>query len=163
MKNRIFLIITLFLLSCLYAVSKEAISGDANSSSSSITVTTSPELYDLAMTWVNEYSRLNPTQKIDVRKASEDNISEMVGSEEIGFISEESYSKLNHRSLWSMVVGRDVIVPVMSAKNPLLSEIYLKGITTKELSQIIANPENKNWDDLIGNAAKSPFTFLCRR
>jgi len=156
MKTRIILIITLLLLSCLYAVSKEAASGDSNSSSGSIHVTTSPELYNLTMKWANEYCRLNPTQKINVSKASENNVSEMVSSGEIGFMSEESYQKLNNHSAWSMVVGRNVIVPVMSAKNPLLNEICLKGITTKELSQIIANPENGNWGDLVGNAQKVP-------
>lgn len=156
MKTRIFLTIALLLLSCIYAVSKVAESGELNSSSGSINVTTSPELYNLTMKWANEYCRLNPTQKINVSKASENNVSEMIRSGEIVFISEESYRKLNNHSAWSMVVGRDVIVPVMNAKNPLIDEIYLKGITTVKLAQIISNPENGNWGDLIGNAQKVP-------
>jgi glycine cleavage system H lipoate-binding protein/ABC-type phosphate transport system substrate-binding protein len=159
MKTRIFLIITLLLLNCLYAISKEAISGDTNSLSDSINVTSSPELYDLTMKWANEYYRLNPTQKINVSKVSENNVSEMISSGKLGIVSEGLYQKLNHYSTWSMVIGRDVIVPVMSAKNPLLNEICLKGITTKELSQIIANPENVNWGDLIGGGQKVPLHF----
>jgi len=159
MKTRIFLIITLLLLNCLYAISKEATSGDTNSSTGSINVTTSPELYDLTMKWANEYCRLNPTQKINVSKASENNVSEMISSGELGIVSEELYQKINNHSAWSLVVGRDVIVPVMSAKNPLLNEICLKGITTKQLSQIIANPENENWGDLIGGGQKVPLHF----
>jgi len=156
MKTRIFLTIALLLLSCIYAISKEATSGELNSSSGSINVTTSPELYNLTMKWANEYCRLNPTQKINVSKASENNVLEMIRSGEIGFISEESYQKLNNHSAWSMVVGRDVIVPVMNANNPLIDEIYLKGITTVKLAQILTNPENGNWGDLIGNAQKVP-------
>lgn len=159
MKTKIFLTITLLLLSCIYAISKEATSGDPNSSAGSINVAASPEFYDLTMKWANEYCRLNPTQKINVSKASENNISEMISSGQIGFVSEELYHKLNNHSAWSMVVGRDVIVPVMSAKNPLLNEISLKGITTKELSQIIVNPENGNWGDLIGGGQKVPLHF----
>ena len=159
MKTRIFLTITLLFLSCIYSISKEAASGDTNSSAGSINVTASPEFYDLTMKWANEYYRLNPTQKINVSKASGNNISELIGSGEIGFISEESFHQLNTHSVWSMVVGRDVIVPVMNAKNPLLNEICVKGITIKELSQIIANPENGNWGDLVGNAQKVPLHF----
>jgi len=159
MKTRIFLIVTLLLLNCLYSNSKEASSGGSDSLSGSINVTTSPELYDLTMKWANEYSRLNPTQKINVSKTSENNISEIISSGELGIVSEEFYHKLNNSSTWSMVVGRDVIVPVMSSKNPLLNEIYLKGITIKELTQFVSNPENRNWGDLIGSAQKIPVHF----
>ena len=159
MKTRIFLIVAFLLLNCLYSKSKEASSGGSDSLSGSINVTTSPELYDLTMKWANEYSRLNPTQKISVSKASENTVSEMIRSGELGIVSEEFYHKLNNSSTRSMVVGRDVIVPVMSSKNPLLNEICLKGITTKELSQIISNPENKSWGDLIGGAQKTPIHF----
>ena len=159
MKTRIFLIVAFLLLNCLYSKSKEASSGGSDSLSGSINVTTSPELYDLTMKWANEYSRLNSTQKITVSKASENTVSEMIRSGELGIVSEEFYHKLNNSSTRSMVVGRDVIVPVMSSKNPLLNEICLKGITTKELSQIISNPENKSWGDLIGGAQKTPIHF----
>ena len=159
MKTRIFLIVAFLLLNCLYSKSKEASSGGSDSLSGSINVTTSPELYDLTMKWANEYSRLNPTQKITVSKASENTVSEIIRSGELGIVSEEFYHKLNNSLTWSMVVGRDVIVPVMSSKNPLLNEICLKGITTKELSQIISNPENKSWGDLVGGAQKTPIHF----
>lgn len=159
MKTRIFLTITLLFLSCIYAISKDVTTGDATSSAGSINITTSPEFYDLTMKWANEYCRLNPTQKINVSKASVDNISELIGSGEIGFVSEESFHQLNNHSVWSMVVGRDLIVPVMSAKNPLLDEIRVKGITIKELSHIIANPENWNWGDLSGNTQKIPLHY----
>jgi len=156
MKTRIFLTITFLVLGCFYAISKEATSSDNNSSAGSINVTASPELYDLTMKWANEYCRLNPTQKITVSQVSVNNLSELISSGEIGFISEESFNQLNNHSVWSMVVGRDVIVPVMSDENPLLNEIYLKGITTKGLARIITNQGNENWGDLVGNTQKIP-------
>jgi glycine cleavage system H lipoate-binding protein/ABC-type phosphate transport system substrate-binding protein len=159
MKTKIFLTITLLLIGCLGANSQIAKSGNSKFPEGSINVTTSPELYDLMMKWANEYGKLNPSQKINVCTASENKILELIKPGEIGFISEELYPKLKHHFLWSMVVGRDVIVPVMNAKNPLLNEFCIKGITIKELSHIIANPENKNWDDLTGNTQKIPLHF----
>jgi len=156
MKTRVFLTITMLLLDCLYAISKDPTSSNNNSSSSTINVAASPELYDLTMKWATEYCRLNPTQKISVSKASEIDVSERVSSGEMGFISEELYLKLDNRSMWSMVVGRDVIVPVMNSKNPLLNEICIKGISTKELVEIVKNKGSVNWGDLVGNAQKVP-------
>jgi len=156
MKTRIFFIITLLLLSCFYADSKVAKSGNTIAPAGSINVTTSPELYDLTMKWANEYCRLNPAQKISVSKASENNFSERISSGELGIVSENLYQKLNKYSDWNMVVGRDVIVPVMNAKNPLLNEICLKGITIEELSKIVTNPESQNWSSLMGSAQKVP-------
>ncbi len=159
MKTRIFLTITLLFLCCFYTNSQIAKSRTSNSRASSITVTTSPEFYDLTMKWASEYGRLNSAQKINVSDASAINILESIKSGEIGIISEFLYSKLNHFPVWGIVVGRDVVVPVMSAKNPLLSEVYLKGIKLKDLSKIIANPVNENWGDLIGNSQKVPLHF----
>ena len=156
MKTKIFLSITLLLLGCFYAISKEAASNDNNSSAGSINVTASPELYDLTMKWANEYCRLNPTQKISVSKTSVNNVSELISSGEIGFISEESFHQLNSHSIWSTVVGRDVIVPIMSTENPLINEIYLRGITTKDLVRIITNPGNENWGQFAGNTQNVP-------
>jgi len=80
MKTRFFLTITMLLLSCLYAISKDDSSSDINSSASTINVAASPELYDLTMKWATEYCRLNPTQKISVSKASVNDVSDRVSS-----------------------------------------------------------------------------------
>lgn len=159
MKPKIFLTITTLLLFCLYADSKEALSVSTNFSSGSIKVISSPELYDLTMKWASEYCKLNPSDKINVNKASENNISEIIRSGGIGFISEESFHNLNNHSTWSLIVGRDVIVPVMSAENPLLNEICLQGITTDVLTQIVANPGNANWSSFVENTQKIPLNF----
>jgi len=156
MKTRVFLTITMLLLDCLYAISKDPTSSNNNSSSSTINVAASPELYELTMKWATEYCRLNPTQKISVSKASVIDVSKRVSSGEIGFISEELYLKLDNRSMWSMVVGRDVIVPVMNSKNPLLNEICIRGISTKELGEIVKNNGGVNWGELVGNSQKVP-------
>ena len=54
----------------------------------------------------------------------------------IGFVSNEFYSGLKSESLWKVVIGRDVIVPVINAKNPFLEEINLHGVSPEHLSVI---------------------------
>jgi glycine cleavage system H lipoate-binding protein/ABC-type phosphate transport system substrate-binding protein len=156
MKARIFLTIALLLNGCFYAMSKDAIPTGSNISAGSINVTASPELYELTAKLANEYNRINPTQKVNLKKALADQVSGLISSGEIGLVSEGSYKNLKDRANWHMVIGREVFVPVMNAKNPLLNEIYIKGLTIKELAQIIGNPGNIGWGKLVGNTQNVP-------
>ena len=152
MKIRIYLFITVLLLSYSIADSKEVVAGDT-SQKGIINVFTSPDLYNLTMKWVSEYGNLNPKLKINVVKTADNNVAGLLNTNEgIGFIADKSYSALNNQSIWNMVVGRDVIVPVMNAANPFRDEIYRKGITAEGLTRILENSEKQNWGMLVGNA-----------
>jgi glycine cleavage system H lipoate-binding protein/ABC-type phosphate transport system substrate-binding protein len=160
MKTRIFLIIGMLLLSYSISFSKAAVNGGKTSQAGSINVLTSPDLYNLTTKWASEYCRLNPTLQINVIKSSENNLAGMLNpGAGIGFVSDESYASLNNQSTWSMVVGRDVIVPVMNAKNPFLDEIYRKGITSERLARMFENPEKSNWGMLLRNGQNIPVHF----
>jgi len=161
MKTRIFLFIALLLLSCSIANSKEAEIGNNPSMKGSINVFASPDTYNLTMKWASEYCKLNPKMKINVIKSADNNVAGMLNTEAgIGFISEESYAGLSNQSNWKIVVGRDVIVPVMNASNPFLDEIYRKGISPKTFARILENPENQNWGMLLGNSQNIPVHYF---
>jgi len=160
MKTRILLFIALFLLSCSIANSKEAEIGKNTSVKGSINVLASPDIYNLTMKWASEYCRLNPKMKINVIKSADNNVANMLNTEAgISFISEESFAKAGNQSNWKLVVGRDVIVPVMNASNPLLDEIYRKGISPETFAQILDNPENQNWGIILRNPKNNPIHF----
>jgi glycine cleavage system H lipoate-binding protein/ABC-type phosphate transport system substrate-binding protein len=160
MKTRIYLIIALSLLSYSIASSKETESGISPSPAGSINVLTSPDLYNLTTRWASEYCKLNPQLNIHVIKSTSNDMTAMLNtSEGIGFLSSESYAELNNPATWNMVVGRDVIVPVMNAQNPLLSEIYRKGITSEGLARILEGPEKQTWGTLIGNGQNIPVHY----
>jgi glycine cleavage system H lipoate-binding protein/ABC-type phosphate transport system substrate-binding protein len=160
MKNRAVLFISMFLLGCNNADGKNAQSGDSTVPDGTIKVFTSPDLYNLTAMWVEQYSNLNLKSSIQVIKTDPNQISEKVESGEgMSFISGRSNPKLINHSLWNMVVGRDVIVPVMNAKNPYLDEINLKGISVKRLSEAIKTQANQNWGKLIGNSQSASIHF----
>ena len=157
MKTRIFLIVALFLFGCYFAIGRDAKTDGPHHMEGSIHVNASVDLYGLAIKWADEYQKLNPLVKIDINKVSEENIAEVVGSKnEIGFISGKLYSEMNHKSAWNMIVARNVIVPVMNDKNPLLGEISATGISEKEMIQIIRNPGNANWETPGGKSHQNP-------
>lgn len=152
MKTRICLLIGFLLLNYSISDSTEITPGNTPSQQGSFDVFTSPDLYNLAVTWVNEYGTLNPKLKINLVKSTDIEIAEKLKSGEgLGFITDESYVALGNQSKWNMVVGRDVIVPVMNATNPFHDEIYQKGITSEKLARIFQNPEKQNWGMLLDN------------
>ena len=161
MKTRIYLFIALFLLTCSFADSKEAENRNNPSVKGSINVFASPATYNLAIKWASEYCSLNPKLKINVINSTDKAIVSLLNKEEgIGFVTEESYAGLSNHSNWKIVVGRDVIVPVMNASNPLREEIYRKGISTESFARILESPDNQDWGKLLGSSPNSPIHIL---
>ena len=161
MKNKILLLVSLLLILSSNLSSKEDnVIKNKPSPQGSISVLSTPDLYDLTTKWANEYCRLNPGVKINVIKASDaKTVNLSSAGANLGFISYEYYSALNSESLWKMVVGRDIIVPVISSKNPFMKEIYHQGITSKALAQLFENPKNQNWGALLKTGQKDPVHF----
>ena len=119
-----------------------------------MTVMSSPELYDLTSNWAIQYGQLNPSVKINVVKGTE-----KPSVNTLNFVS-EIYPELNNNGGdWKMVIGKDVIVPVINAKNPMLKEIYDQGISTQTFSQFFAEPLKQNWASLIKDGLNSRINF----
>jgi glycine cleavage system H lipoate-binding protein/ABC-type phosphate transport system substrate-binding protein len=114
------------------------------SAANTLTITSSPELSNLTTTWANEYERLNPAVKINIAKTGEDQAKVAVS-----FISNEVPQGVKDGEGWNMVVGRDAIVAVVNAKNPMLSEIYHQGISAEEFAQLFSTPAKRNWNSMI--------------
>ena len=152
MKTSIYLFITFILLSYNISDSKEMMAGKNPSQEGFINVFTTPDLYNLTMKWVSEYRSLNPTLTINVIKSEDYQAAGLLNTGGgIGFVADELWVARNDQSGWNMVVGRDIIVPIMNAKNPFRDEIVKRGITPEGLALILQKSENKNWGMLVGN------------
>ena len=110
----------------------------------SLTLMSTPELYDLTSNWAAQYKQLNPSIKINVGSSIE-----KPDVNTLSFISEGNPELNNNGANWKMVIGRDVIVPVINAKNPMLKEIFSQGVSTAMLSQFFVDPQKQNWANLI--------------
>ncbi|TSA31194.1 MAG: hypothetical protein D4R64_18575 [Porphyromonadaceae bacterium] len=157
MKNIIFLSICLLLLSCSYAYDQEKINRPLEGT---FKVFCTPDLYNLTTKWTNEFSALHTNVKIDVFRNTESPGEEIFDTgRNLGFISNEFYSKLDNNSLWKMVVGRDVIVPIFSSKNPFLEKIEQQGISPDELAESFNNPGQQKWGTILDNAQNDPVAY----
>jgi hypothetical protein len=101
MKNSSSLLIVLWLLS-----GSGIITAQANTSTiapqKGLDILSSPGLYGLVSGWANEYSRVDPSVSISVRKA-------VGGQPDIEFSEEPAKT-----SAWKMIIGHNAIVPVIN-------------------------------------------------
>jgi len=125
-----------------------------------IVFNSSPELYELTSEWAGVYNKLNPEVDIEVVKASESTISEKLGSKaQLSFVTSDFEPEIYDRSLWKVIVGRDIIVPVINARNPYIKDINKQGISPAGLARILNNPENTSWSTLIENGQDVPVSL----
>lgn len=118
-----------------------------------LSVTSSPELYNLTQNWVRSYNALNSASNVSLAQANEAP-PEKPG--QLFFILEDPSLILNNPSTWKMAVGRDVIVPIVNAKNPMLNLLQKSGISSEEFATLFNAPGNTNWSDLIPNGKTNP-------
>jgi glycine cleavage system H lipoate-binding protein/ABC-type phosphate transport system substrate-binding protein len=125
-------------------------------SMNTINIISSPELNGLVSNWADEFGKSNPDLKITIKDLPENQILE---SSFISFISDQNQELITDETKWKMVIGRDAVVPIINANNPLLNEIYRKGVSTEKLAQLLANPEKQDWKSLISGSQSSPVHF----
>ncbi|NOQ23790.1 MAG: hypothetical protein GQ564_00370 [Bacteroidales bacterium] len=122
----------------------------------SIYVWTSPDLFDIATTWVSAYESINPEAKINVSNIPNDMVSHMLDkSGNIGLIT-KNYLPAANKSIWKMSVGRDIIVPIMNSNNPFLEEIFQKGISQEEFANVFTDSKKPTWGILLNNKQSIP-------
>lgn len=129
-----------------------------NSSSETILkIMSSQELNSLATNLVTEYERLNPSVKISIGNITDNQFTE---GNNIIFTSESNSGTVNDETAWKMVIGRDAIVSVINAKNPMLNEIYRQGLTRVDFAQLLANSGKTCWSSLIDGGSIASINYF---
>ena len=156
--------IIIFLINCLlvnYSIGSNPGLTERNlTTTDSIRVLSSPDLYNLSLKWASEYNKISPESKIKVISVKNGRIADnLLEKGEIGFVSNEFYSGFDNESIWKMVVGRDLIVPVFNSNNPYLSEIFQKGISPENFTRFFGNKDSMNWGTLLNGKQNSSANY----
>lgn len=152
MKFILFLISGLSVLFCCETGSANSISDNQTKvltnqpTENVLSIMSSPDLYHLTTNWVNEYTRLNPAINIIIGNFTDN---QNKAGNNLSFISNEYPEAVNDETKWKMVIGHDAIVPVINARNPMLNEICLRGISSRVFAQILSDPDKMNWTTII--------------
>jgi len=153
-------------LTCLLIVGYSCMAGNAPLSenrslpSDSIKVLSTPDLYNISTKWAVEYNKLNTGTKISVISVTGAGMEETLSAKgKIGFISGDVSALLSEEPFSKLVVGRDVLIPVINSNNPLLKEIYLKGISPENLLIYLNSSEGRNWGTLLSDLKSTTANF----
>jgi glycine cleavage system H lipoate-binding protein/ABC-type phosphate transport system substrate-binding protein len=160
MKRTISLLISLLLLNFNNINSKELVIKNSRSSEDSMRIFSTPDLFNLSSRWASEYNKTSPELKIRVINVSNTKEAEnLIVAGNIGIVSKEYYSGLLNESLLKVLVGRDIIVPIINSQNPFVDEIYHHGISPETFVRFINNPDSMKWGNLLSDKQKSAVNY----
>lgn len=128
----------------------------------SLKVLSTPDLYDLSVKLAEEYNRQSSGAFIKVVKVSDPGKAvNLLGEGNLGIFSGDFYSELKNESLWKIVIGRDIIVPVINTKNPFIQEICKNGISGERLAGFVSRESCRNWGYLLRNEREEKAGLYC--
>lgn len=155
MKKIIFL-----LMGALLIISSKSFSIQKNDKENAVNIVCSPDLFYLIEQWSGEYNKLYPEKNINVIEADSKEFSEILSiNSGMGFISDKYNKLFESKSLWEIVIGRKIIVPIVNGNNPFMDKIIDHGISSIELSKVITSSSTKYWNSLLDNNEKNPIKF----
>jgi glycine cleavage system H lipoate-binding protein len=148
MKTQFHFFATMLLVVGLIAsthAAKDLVAGNPDN----LKVAASPGLENLLINWESIYNSMDPSQMVKSTSQSEAELLLVNGS----FISQHP-----ELAKWSMVVGRNVIIPVIHADNPRVDQIVENGVTLSTLAGLIGN--KADWSVFAGNASNATVSLI---
>ncbi|MDX2429987.1 MAG: hypothetical protein QNK35_03575, partial [Bacteroides sp.] len=94
--------------------------------------------------------------EISVSTINPTNINELSSSDGLALVDKACLNILPGDPELQMVVGRDVIVPVMNSNNPQAELISQRGITPQQFVSIYKSNGPQSWGELLGTESSQP-------
>lgn len=120
--------------------------------SGTIAVSGAFALYPMMTLWADEFTKLHPDVQFDVQGggAGKGMTDTLAGAVDIGMISRTIKPEEEAQGAFWVPVAKDAVFPVISAQNPVLSDLAAKGITKDMFKKIFITGEVKTWGEVIG-------------
>jgi len=155
---------TLLLSAVVSCKKKEIQVQEANELRGSISISGAFALYPLAVQWTNEFAELNPQVRMDISaggagKGMTDVLNGMV---DFAMLSRDLYDEEREKGAVDFIVGRDAVLPMVNASNPLIGKILEKGITNDDAYRIWVSGEYKTWGQFLGTTDRIPIKVYTR-
>jgi glycine cleavage system H lipoate-binding protein len=122
-----------------------------------VRVVTSPDLETIAGIWVDAYNSTSPGIPVFLGLMLDNRLDEVIRDEgTIALVSQKDLSGHVPEDAWCMVVGRDVIVPVMNRDNPFREQLMRQGISPGAFAGVYTSSGVPGWGMVLGNEASEP-------
>lgn len=108
-------------------------------------------LYPMTVRWAEEFKKVHPEVQINISgggagKGMTDALSGMV---DLGMFSREISDAEKQKGVWWVAVVKDAVVPTISANNPLLMDLKLRGLKKQQFQDIFISNKAANWGTLM--------------
>ncbi|MCU0459254.1 MAG: hypothetical protein MUE37_09245 [Bacteroidales bacterium] len=151
---------TMFLVSCLLILQTGMVSAGntgnetRRNSVNEVNVFAGQETKALTMAWIEAFRIANPEAKVNPVTVPG------TGSSDIQIITSNNPDLLEINDSWKIVVGRDVLVPLMGTSDPLLESISGRGISPAEFAAILSSDGSYTWGRLLGTGNSVPVSVI---
>lgn len=154
MKTRVLAIVGCMLLIASGSFILAQASGETeNTSAKSVNLLYTSDLSALAQELIQAYQASSPAVEIGSVEAMPGDILTSGG---IGLVKAGDAEGTGVVPGWRMLVGRQVVVPVIHRDNPFLQEICAQGISASALSLAVNNAGKDNWGALLQGIQAAP-------
>lgn len=151
------------ILFCLSFLPIWALSASGKSDSKEIPVPESrlrlcveADLYDFSKVWSDRFSIGNSSQAIELIDSGTSQLNLDGESEDMLYILSDFRSHDIIKSFsWKMILGQEVLVPIMNSDNPLAETICAKGVSMDGLRKVTENPALADWSELLAQNSNS--------
>ncbi len=129
-----------------------------------ITLSGAWAVYPTAVAWAKAFEKKHPDVKVIVTaggagKGASDAIAGLV---DIGMVSRDPEVSEIKKGIVPIYILHDAVFPVVSEKNPYLSELLKKGVSKQVLLDIYIYGNAVSWDDVISHSDERPIHVYTR-
>ena len=152
-KTISFLIMGILLFQLINACATSSTTTNRETLQGEITVSGAFALYPLILIWADEFQKIHPNVNFNIAsggagKGMEDILAQKV---DIGMVSREITVDEIAQGAVPILVAKDAVFPMISAQNPVTSELLANGVSRETLIKIFISGEIKTWGEVIGN------------
>jgi phosphate transport system substrate-binding protein len=117
-----------------------------------ITISGAFALYPMMQRWAEEFHNLYPGVQFDISAggAGKGMTDALTGAVDIGMISREITSDEQAKGAYGIAVTKDAVFPTVNAQNPVLQDLFSKGISPQILEGIFITGEVTTWGQVAG-------------
>jgi len=153
MKNRNTKFKMAFLLSMVTCFSLLAGNPENGNKEGALQLYCSEPQTELAEILAGQYMKVNPDVLIQVRTPGTITGEELAEASAIVLGNKACLANVDRNEDVALVVGRDVIVPIISAKNPYVDLIRQQGMNLDQFTMIYAAGSPLSWGEVLGTGS----------
>ena len=155
--SRFFIVLSLIFLGHSSFAQNEELKG-------SLTLSGAWAIYPTAVAWSEAFQKIHPKVRIDISaggagKGAADAIAGLV---DIGMVSREPDPAELKKGISAIYILKDAVYPVISDKNFLLNDIFMKGINRQTFNGIYITGTIVTWGQAVGQKSNKPIHVYTR-